>query len=86
MRCVERVAHEHGVGARGVELAVGLVGEVVRRQLRSAAQPDRRVEVRFLRDDDADGRGILRCVQLRLALKTKNPFSLRRNGFLGLSL
>jgi hypothetical protein len=63
MRGVERVANQHGVAARRVQLAVGLEGDVVGRQLGAAAQLDRRVEVRALRDYGANGGRVVRCVQ-----------------------
>ncbi len=51
MRRVQRVADEHGVRARGVQLAVGFIGDVVGGQLGAAAQRDRLIEARFLRYD-----------------------------------
>ena len=58
VRRVERVADQHRVRARGVQRAVGLVGELVRRQRApargSASGASKRAT---LRHDDADGAG-----------------------------
>ena len=62
VRGVQRVAHQHRVGARGIQRAIGFVGDVERRQLGAAAQADRLVEMRLLRVGRADGRGIVRGV------------------------
>ena len=51
MRRVQRVADEHGIGARGIELAVRLVCEVVLRQRATAGQRERRIEMRASRLD-----------------------------------
>ena len=48
VRRVERVADQHRVAARGVERAVGLVGELVTRQRAAARERQRRVEAREL--------------------------------------
>ena len=52
---VERVAHQHGIAARSVERAVGLVDQLVAGQLRAAAQRQRLVEAHRLRADVPDG-------------------------------
>ena len=39
----QRVADQHGVGALGVERAVGLVGDLERRQLDAGVEPQRPV-------------------------------------------
>jgi len=70
------LAHQHRVGARCVQLAVGLVGDLERRQRRAAFQAQRAVELRFLRDDCAYRGRIVWSVQPR-AQKEKDPFSLR---------
>ncbi len=53
VRRVERVAHEHGVAARGVQRAVGLVGERVVGERRAARERQRRGEMHRLRLDVA---------------------------------
>ena len=73
VRGVQRVAHQHGVGARGVQLAVGLVGDLVSGQLGAAAQPERRVETRLPRRDGADGGWIVRSVHVSLAVFVVRP-------------
>jgi hypothetical protein len=77
VRGVERVAHQHGVGARCVQLAVGLIGNLELRQHRAALELERLGEDRLLRGHGADRARIVRCVQLR-SQKPKNPFSLRQ--------
>ena len=54
VRCIERVADEHGIGAVGIERAVRLVGEFELRQRPAAGERQRRVEARPARDDGAD--------------------------------
>ena len=54
MRRVERMAHEHGVGGVGVELAVRLVGDVVARQPLAAGKLQRLGEGGDLRLHFAD--------------------------------
>jgi hypothetical protein len=64
MRGVERVAHQHRVGLRRVQRAVGLVGDLECGQLGAAAQAKRLAEAGFLRRGGADGGWIVRCVHL----------------------
>ena len=60
------MANQHGIAARGIELAIRFVGDVVGGQLGAAAQPDRRVEMCLLRRYRADGGRIVGSVQNRL--------------------
>ena len=55
VRGIERVADQHGVGAVGVECAVGLEHQFVVVQHRAAAQRQRGGKARGLRRDCADG-------------------------------
>ena len=67
VRGIQRVAHQHRVGASRVQRAVGLVRDVVGGQLGAAAQADRRVEMRLLREYLAYGGWIVRSVHVSLA-------------------
>src|SRR5581483_2555938 len=73
VRGVQRVADQYRVGARGVQLAVGLVSELECGQRRAALQAQRLAEGRFLRPDSANGRGIVRSVHVSLAVFVRRP-------------
>jgi hypothetical protein len=66
VRGIQGVAYQDGIAARGIQLAVGLVGDVVGGQLGAAAQLDRRFEMRRLREDRTDRGWIVGSVQVRL--------------------
>jgi hypothetical protein len=55
-------AHQHRVGACGVQLAVGFVHQVETRQNRAALEHQRRIEACRHRADDADAAAGKRCV------------------------
>jgi hypothetical protein len=80
VRGVERVAHQHGVGARRIQRAVGLVGDVELRQHRAALQLERLGEARLLCLDDPDGPRVLRRVQ-SVSRKRKTRSACARTGF-----
>ena len=54
MRGIERVAHQHGVTAIGVEAAIGLIGKLEMRYRPAAAECERLGELRHLRLHDTD--------------------------------
>src|SRR5581483_5335685 len=73
VRGVQRVADEHGVRALLVQLAIGLVGDLVRRQLGAAFQSQRLGEARLLRRNGTDGRRIMGSVHVSLAVFVRRP-------------